>query len=301
MIESSKPLAGSGATRAVRTCCVIVIGAALCFGIVSLVSLILAARSDSFDVLAKCVLTTVAGMIIPCLVVIVVSAIERREKVALMWFTLALLGVTFPAWMIYLWTNLFESSRMLQAVCSMSIAVVAITIVGQLLIAPSTSFIFNAMRVALIPLVALFAGWLIVLIWTTWWQRHEDLIALVTTAVGLLLLLNLVVLWQVFRYLRTARRHARESLPDALTLRFKCPRCGADQTLKPGTRACGGCHTVLLIEIQEPRCECGYLLYQLHGNTCPECGRIVNARPGSGVNKNDTAAVTASHAPAPHA
>jgi rRNA maturation protein Nop10 len=40
------------------------------------------------------------------------------------------------------------------------------------------------------------------------------------------------------------------------------------------------------VEVEEPRCACGYLLYQLAGDTCPECGRAVAAedrwsgRPG---------------------
>ena len=31
----------------------------------------------------------------------------------------------------------------------------------------------------------------------------------------------------------------------------------------------------MTIEFEEPRCDCGYLLYRLVGDTCPECGRAV--------------------------
>ena len=31
------------------------------------------------------------------------------------------------------------------------------------------------------------------------------------------------------------------------------------------------------IEIEEPRCACGYLLYRLEGDSCPECGAMVTA------------------------
>lgn len=72
-------------------------------------------------------------------------------------------------------------------------------------------------------------------------------------------------------------RQAVESLDPRLQVRLACPKCGERQTHKPGFARCSGCGAGLFIEVEEPRCDCGYLLYQLTGDTCPECGRPVAA------------------------
>ncbi len=38
--------------------------------------------------------------------------------------------------------------------------------------------------------------------------------------------------------------------------------------------------TKMNIEIEESRCECGYLLFHLNASTCPECGRDVEDQVG---------------------
>lgn len=68
-----------------------------------------------------------------------------------------------------------------------------------------------------------------------------------------------------------------ESLGSKLALLLECPKCAKRQELRTGNVRCGKCGTGLFIEIEEPRCECGYLLYQLQGDTCPECGRPIPA------------------------
>jgi hypothetical protein len=69
-----------------------------------------------------------------------------------------------------------------------------------------------------------------------------------------------------------------ETLPSDLRVKLTCPRCGHTQKLAAGTSACSRCGLRIGISIEEPRCECGYLLYRLSGNKCPECGRAVSAR-----------------------
>jgi MFS family permease len=70
-------------------------------------------------------------------------------------------------------------------------------------------------------------------------------------------------------------RQVSESLDPRVRVHFGCPKCSERQTHRPGVLKCVSCGTGLFLEIEEPRCECGYLLYQLTGNTCPECGRAV--------------------------
>jgi hypothetical protein len=68
---------------------------------------------------------------------------------------------------------------------------------------------------------------------------------------------------------------ANESIDPRVQVHLGCPKCGERQTHRPGYAKCPNCRAGLFIEIEEPRCECGYLLYRLTGDHCPECGRVV--------------------------
>lgn len=55
-----------------------------------------------------------------------------------------------------------------------------------------------------------------------------------------------------------------------------CPRCGARCELETNTDAkCAACQLAIRVEVDEPRCACGYLLFGLETATCPECGAAV--------------------------
>ena len=73
------------------------------------------------------------------------------------------------------------------------------------------------------------------------------------------------------------KQEAPESIDPRVRIDLGCPKCGTRQTHKPGFARCSGCGASLFIEVEEPRCECGYLLYKLTGDACPECGRAVAA------------------------
>jgi len=68
---------------------------------------------------------------------------------------------------------------------------------------------------------------------------------------------------------------AHESIASRVKLLLECPKCAARQELSCGNVRCSNCKASIFIEIEESRCECGYLLYQLQGDVCPECGRMI--------------------------
>jgi len=80
------------------------------------------------------------------------------------------------------------------------------------------------------------------------------------------------ILWKI-----QSLRHAasRQSVPTALRIQLVCPRCGSKQSLPPHPAKCTDCGLRITVTVEEPRCECGYLLYQLASDQCPECGRTV--------------------------
>jgi len=70
-------------------------------------------------------------------------------------------------------------------------------------------------------------------------------------------------------------RRIKESLSADVKLEFTCPGCRVKSVASPGLVRCKGCAFTMLLDIEEPRCACGYLLFKLVGDTCPECGRAV--------------------------
>lgn len=61
-------------------------------------------------------------------------------------------------------------------------------------------------------------------------------------------------------------------------VRLACPRCGVPCEVDANTAAeCPACRLDVRVEFEEPRCACGYLLYALEGEACPECGAAVPA------------------------
>ncbi len=71
------------------------------------------------------------------------------------------------------------------------------------------------------------------------------------------------------------RRTTGESVPSRIAVEVRCPRCQTMQAMKSGANTCINCRLRIHLEVEEPRCACGYLLYQLHGDQCPECGRAI--------------------------
>ncbi len=80
----------------------------------------------------------------------------------------------------------------------------------------------------------------------------------------------------------------QRALPVKAALFFHCPICGTKQSHRPGPiRRCIHCRQAMLIELNEPRCECGYLIYRLATSTCPECGRDLSDHVERGRESQD--------------
>ncbi|MGA1044441.1 MAG: hypothetical protein ACO3ZY_04460 [Phycisphaerales bacterium] len=89
---------------------------------------------------------------------------------------------------------------------------------------------------------------------------------------------GLVVVAVVQRARGSKRNERGDTVPWRLKVPITCPRCGLAQELPVGggdASRCGRCRLRIVIEVEEPRCGCGYALYRLAGATCPECGREV--------------------------
>ena len=71
------------------------------------------------------------------------------------------------------------------------------------------------------------------------------------------------------------RRASSETMPSHVVVSLTCPRCRTPQQVHLGPSKCESCGLRINLETEEPRCTCGYLLYRLSGEVCPECGRLI--------------------------
>ena len=78
-------------------------------------------------------------------------------------------------------------------------------------------------------------------------------------------------------------------LASSMPVSMTCPRCRSAVEAQSNKDArCPSCRLKIRVEIEEPRCSCGYLLYELESDICPECGKPIDqedrwsARPALG-------------------
>ncbi len=76
---------------------------------------------------------------------------------------------------------------------------------------------------------------------------------------------------------RVSAIQAREAVRTVeLFLSLTCPRCKTTQQLPAGRSTCKSCGLRFRIDIEEEQCtHCGYPLYKLDSDVCPECGTTI--------------------------
>jgi hypothetical protein len=117
-------------------------------------------------------------------------------------------------------------------------------------------------------------NWMEPFLFSPWFARMMTIITFtVVAAVGTIAGTIIVPIVAISRADRTAR--PVESVDRRLSIDMACPKCGHRQAFAVGNARCPACRARLFIEVEEPRCECGYLLYRLEGDVCPECGRTI--------------------------
>jgi hypothetical protein len=85
-----------------------------------------------------------------------------------------------------------------------------------------------------------------------------------------------------------ARQEPSTTLPLADAILFApCPLCQTIQAFPAGQTKCKYCSLVVNLRFEEPRCECGYSLYKLASDRCPECGRATDQGKHKEISATD--------------
>jgi uncharacterized membrane protein len=112
--------------------------------------------------------------------------------------------------------------------------------------------------------------------------RHQtptwDMVYRLTAAMGICAGCGTLAIAIIARMTRKTE-HVMIAPADLHEIQLQCPGCQAKQTLPLGDSKCSECGLRFQIKVDEPRCEtCGYLLYRLKSDRCPECGTPIAAK-----------------------
>lgn len=100
-----------------------------------------------------------------------------------------------------------------------------------------------------------------------WIERTTGVAA--ALAAGLALAVFPIRIWE-------KRRRDAQLETTGATVALTCPRCAEVQEIRAGRRRCRRCRLVIALDVEEPRCAgCGFALYRLTADRCPECGRAI--------------------------
>jgi uncharacterized Zn finger protein (UPF0148 family) len=203
-------------------------------------------------------------------------SLQKNRYVPLMWSSLIALGLAVALWMLMLWGSFgWESERIIGTLAA---SLTTVGVFGAMLAVLSLLKITTRIGVAARSGTLLATGLAgLMLIIGLIFEPHNEVyvqsmaVLFVLAACGTLVTPMLALI----EMLKARTGHG--SVPSRVVVKVCCPRCGLSQMLKAGEARCGDCNLRIAIEIEEPRCTCGYLLYKLQGITCPECGRELPA------------------------
>jgi hypothetical protein len=130
-------------------------------------------------------------------------------------------------------------------------------------------------RIATVATIATLVALCLVLLWGSINGFGEEALLRAVGVLAILVACGTVAVPVLHRVSAIRRREDIRTVE--LKLPITCPRCRKAQELPVGRSRCA-CGLRFAIEIEEEHCAvCGYALYNLTGNCCPECGTPIGA------------------------
>lgn len=207
------------------------------------------------------------------------------------WAALGAAALSFGGYMVALWADPLMSwdvtDRLMRG--STSALIVGFALVQRLMLVPLALRPFPggwARRAGLIG-GAITGAMLVIMLVFDGMFGHEEFYVRVMGIAAIIAAGGTIGAGIVWFFERRPEHEEPGLLGEGVPVELACPRCGAAIRGRSNRECrCEACRLKVRVEVEEPRCACGYLLYQLAGDTCPECGRAVAAedrwsgRPG---------------------
>lgn len=230
-------------------------------------------RADE-EALATSLLVGAFSMI--CLVCAFV--LEKRRARWIMWTGIACSLGTLAVWLVLVWTNpwrwsggdwqevLIKVGTLLTTICLWAAHL------GLLILMRLTTTVPRIVRTATLAFVATLG---VTIIGLVWFEIFDEWTGKFVAVVSILGACGTVVTPVLALIEFLSDKGSAETIPAKVQVRLTCPRCHTQQELRAGPGKCANCGLRIIIDVEEPRCECGYQLYRLESDQCPECGREI--------------------------
>jgi hypothetical protein len=238
----------------------------------------------------------IAAFSLVCLACAVVLA--RRRAARIMWIGIGASLASLAIWLgcvwfeDYSWPDYVEDAAWKSGLTATVICLWAAHL-GLLVLPPIHRRAWQHIRTVTLALAALLGSIIIVMAWPE--CDSEIMVEKVLPILTILVSCGTVVTPVLALIDKIQRKGEPTTVHRRMLVTVVCPRCDKQQQITTGRGRCAECGLRMHLDIEEPRCECGYLLYQLEGDRCPECGRPIPAsqrwrglapRP-SGMQPND--------------
>lgn len=206
------------------------------------------------------------------------QSIEKRVLRPLMWAGIAASAGAFAIWMMMVWSIINPSGHLQDTIIkggsTLTFFAVFAAHVAVLMTIAAESARVRITRAAAVACSALFT---LILTGGMWAEEFDGLwqVLSVLGIVGACCTLVAPIMAKVESMKR--RESAEPMLRGKVEIDLSCPRCGERQMVRAGESRCRACKLKFTIEVEEPLCACGYQLFGLTGEKCPECGRVIPA------------------------
>jgi len=207
------------------------------------------------------------------------AMLSKRHRVGFVRLTLACAAISLAGWLAFIWLESilpYSDDRNLARVAATPTVIGAFTLYVAMITLPRLhSVIGRWFRRGAIGAAGCTGLLLLALIWA---EDHLpfQLFGRTLGVLALLASLGTVVVPLFWRLERVRLLDLESTVEKRVPVTLTCPRCGERLETRANTNtACRGCGLRLRVQFEEPRCVCGYLLYGLTGDRCPECGRPI--------------------------
>lgn len=275
--------------RAIRLSCFAGLLGALAVGATSGTLMSIAGSGDGF--FARLTWTSVVVMLGSTVGMIMALIMKGHRLRVAMRLGLFMAAVAVVGGTVLIWANeamgYATAGRLVRIVTTLGVLALGLALTGHVATISIRLGVLRLARAGVLMVGWLTVGLVLMMTWTEWWFWYVEILSVIAAVAGAASLVGVVVLP---RLAGQVKARAPESMPGRLRLEMTCPKCNTDQVAGTGLHRCPSCGLRAIIEVEEPRCGCGYLLYRLAGDQCPECGREISAADQWLARRDDSTA-----------